>query len=251
MSPVPAPPGAPLLRLCGVSVAAAETGAAVITDIDLEVAVGERVALVGPSGAGKTTLLRTLNGRLKPRAGEVLFEGRSLSALRGRELRAARARIGRITQKHDLVETLRVDKNVMAGALGRWSTARALRFLFWSRADELAEAEGALASVGLARKLKAPSSELSGGEQQRVAIARALVQAPRLLLADEPVASLDPQTAVEVLDLLTGLTKAHGMALICSLHQPELAARFFDRTVEVRHGALVDVGAGRLALAAR
>ncbi len=145
-----------------------------------------------------------------------------------------------MTQKHDLVDPLRVDKNVMAGALGRWSTARALRFLFWSRPDELKEAEAALASVGLAHKLREPTSALSGGEQQRVAIARALVQAPRLLLADEPVASLDPRTAVEVLELLTGLTKARGMALICSLHQPELAARFFDRIVEVRDGVLVE-----------
>ena len=232
--------GAPLLRLCGVSVAVTAAGNAAISDVRLEVAAGERVALVGPSGSGKTTLLRTLNGRLQPRAGEVLFEGVSLSSLKGRRLRQVRAHIGLVTQKHDLVDTLRVDKNVMAGALGRWSTVRALRFLFWSRRDELAEAQAALASVGLAHKLKAPTSDLSGGEQQRVAIARALVQAPRLLLADEPVASLDPKTAVEVLDLLTGLTQARGMALICSLHQPELAKRFFDRIVEVRAGALVE-----------
>ena len=226
-------------------------GVAAITGVSLEVAAGERIALVGPSGAGKTTLLRTLNGRLKPRAGEVLFEGVSLAALRGRRLRQVRAHIGLITQKHDLVDTLRVDKNVMAGALGRWSTARALRFLFWSNPQELAEAEAALASVGLAHKLKAPSSALSGGEQQRVAIARALVQAPRLLLADEPVASLDPRTAVEVLDLLTGLTQARGMALICSLHQPELAERFFERIVEVRRGALVEDARHRTAVDAR
>ena len=241
MSAAPAPsPGAPLLQLRGVSVAAAQGSAPVLHDVGLEVAAGERVALVGPSGAGKTTLLRTLTGRLKPVAGEVLIEGVSLAALRGRRLRAQRAHIGLITQKHDLVDTLRVDKNVMAGALGRWSTARALRFLFWSRPHELAEAQAALASVGLAHKLKAPSTALSGGEQQRVAIARALVQAPRLLLADEPVASLDPGAAVEVLELLTGLSKARGMALICSLHQPELAERFFDRIVEVRQGSLVE-----------
>ena len=236
--------GVPLLRLAGVAVAAADASVTALSDVHLEVAAGERIALVGPSGAGKTTLLRTLSGRLPPRAGEVMFEGVSLGSLKGRALRRVRAQIGLITQKHDLVDTLRVDKNVMAGALGRWSTMRALRFLFWSKAAELAEAGAALASVGLVDKLKAPSSALSGGEQQRVAIARALIQAPRLLLADEPVASLDPRTAVEVLDLLTGLTKARGMALICSLHQPELAARFFDRIVEVRHGALVEAARG-------
>ena len=239
MSPAPSS-GAPLLRLEGVSVAASEATRIAIAGIDLEIAAGERVALVGPNGAGKTTLLRTINGRLAPRAGRLLFEGEALAGLKGRRLRQARARIGLITQKHDLVDALRVDKNVMAGALGRWSTRRALRFLFWSKPQELAEAEAALASVGLAAKLREPTSALSGGEQQRVAIARALVQAPRLLLADEPVASLDPRTAVEVLDLLTGLTKAHGMALICSLHQPDLAERFFDRIVEVRDGRLVE-----------
>jgi phosphonate transport system ATP-binding protein len=233
-------PGAALLELRGVSAAPAEGVGPAVSDVSFRVQPGERVALVGPSGAGKTTLLRTLNGRLKPRAGQVIFEDVDLGSLRGRRLREVRAHIGLITQKHDLVDALRVDKNVMAGALGRWSTARALRFLFWSRAAELQEAEAALAAVGLAAKLKAGTSTLSGGQQQRVAVARALVQAPRLLLADEPVASLDPKTAVEVLDLLTGLTKARGMALICSLHQPDLAARFFDRILEVRAGRLVE-----------
>ena len=244
-------PGGPLLKLVDLSVAAAPTGAVSIKGVRLEVAAGERIALVGPSGAGKTTLLRTINGRLKPRAGAVWFDGLSLATLRGRNLRTVRANIGLITQKHDLVDTLRVDKNVMAGALGRWSTAQALRFLLWSRPGELAEAQAALSSVGLAHKLKSPTATLSGGEQQRVAIARALVQAPRLLLADEPVASLDPRTAVEVLDLLTGLTKARGMALICSLHQPELAERFFDRIVEVREGLLVETFRPRRPIHAR
>jgi phosphonate transport system ATP-binding protein len=230
----------PLVDLRNVSVAAAPGVAAAISDVTLRLERGERVALVGPSGAGKTTLLRTLNGRLKPREGAVTFDGHDLGRLKGRALRRVQADIGLITQKHDLVDPLRVDKNVMAGALGRWSTTRALRFLFWSSPSDLAEAQAALASVGLASKLKAPTSTLSGGQQQRVAVARALVQAPCLLLADEPVASLDPRTATEVLDLLTGLTQARGMALICSLHQPELAERFFDRIWEVRQGRLVE-----------
>jgi phosphonate transport system ATP-binding protein len=230
----------PLLKLTGVAVAATEQQNVVISGLDLEIQAGERVALVGPSGAGKTTLLRTINGQIAPRAGMVLVAGQALSTLRGAALRRARAQIGLITQKHDLVDPLRVDKNVMAGALGRWSTWKALRFLLWSSPDELAEAKAALTSVGLASKLLQPTSALSGGEQQRVAIARALIQAPSLLLADEPVASLDPRTAVEVLDLLTGLTRARGMALICSLHQPELAERFFDRILDVRDGKVVE-----------
>jgi phosphonate transport system ATP-binding protein len=227
-----------LLRVRGLAVAPSGAASPTVAGIDLDVRPGECVALVGASGAGKTTLLRTLSGELLPVAGQVLVDGQALAGLHGAARRRARARIGLISQKHDLVEPLRVDKNVMAGALGRWSDWRALRFLFWSRPDELADAAAALRAVGLEDKLRSPTVALSGGEQQRVAIARALIQAPRLLLADEPVASLDPATAVEVLDLLTRLARERGMALICALHQPALAARFFDRTLEVRDGAL-------------
>jgi phosphonate transport system ATP-binding protein len=229
-----------LLHLRQAAVAPMGAARPVLESLDLRIGAGERVALVGPSGAGKTTLLRTLAGQHPPLRGQVILEGCDLFALRGEAFRRARSRVGLIAQKHDLIEPLRVDKNVMAGALGRWSSLHALRFLLWSTREELAEAEAALEGVGLASKLRARTSALSGGEQQRVAIARALVQAPRLLLADEPVASLDPRTAVEVLELLTRLTREHGMALVCSLHQPELAARFFDRILEVRDGALIE-----------
>jgi phosphonate transport system ATP-binding protein len=235
-----APDGAALLRLREVDAAAPELNRAVLRRVSLDVRPGECVALVGPSGSGKTTLLRTIGGAIPPKAGTILFEGQDLSRLEGAALRRVRSRIGMVAQKHDLVDALRVDKNVMAGALGRWSTGRALRFLFWARSSELAEAETALAAVGLADKLWQRTGSLSGGEQQRVAIARALVQAPALLLADEPVASLDPAAAEEVLGLLTGLARSRGMALIASLHQPELAARFCDRVIEVREGTLVE-----------
>ncbi|MEZ5735734.1 MAG: ATP-binding cassette domain-containing protein [Novosphingobium sp.] len=228
----------PLLRLSGLDVAPAGRLDPVLTGVTFDAIAGECIALVGPSGAGKTTLLRTIAAMIPPHGGDVLFDGQDLSRLSGYALRRARSRIGMITQKHDLVETLRVDRNVMAGALGRWSVWRALRFLAWPTRAELAEAEEALAAVGLADKLKRPTASLSGGEQQRVAIARTLIQAPFLLLADEPVASLDPGTAEEVLLLLTRLARSSGMALICSLHQPDLAARFCDRTFELRDGRL-------------
>jgi phosphonate transport system ATP-binding protein len=229
-----------LLNLQAVAIAPPEAEAAIITRVDLQVSCGERVALVGPSGAGKTTLLRTISGQIRARAGHIIFDGTNLAALTGSSLRQVRRHIGFVAQKHDLVEPLQVHQNVMAGALGRWSNRRALRYLIWPRHDELAECETALASVGLAHKLLEPTTALSGGEQQRVAIARALIQAPQLLLADEPVASLDPRTAADILDLLTSLAQARGMALICSLHQPELAARYFDRVLEVRQGTLVE-----------
>lgn len=231
--------GALLLEMHDVEVAPPGAVHPVLTQVSLDVYRGECIALVGPSGSGKTTLLRTIGAMIRPRAGSILIEGQDLSQLSGARLRNARSRIGMITQKHDLVETLRVDKNVMAGALGRWSNLHALRFLLWATSEELAEAEAALAAVGLADKLRRPTVALSGGEQQRVAIARTLIQAPALLLADEPVASLDPVTAEEVLGLLTRLARSTGMALICSLHQPELATRFCDRVIEARGGRIV------------
>jgi phosphonate transport system ATP-binding protein len=229
----------PLLRLADLAVAPPAAPAPILRDVDLVIEPGECVALVGPSGAGKTTLLRTISRQLEPRAGTIVLDGCNITVLRGRALRAVRHQIGYVAQKHDLVEPLRVDQNVMAGALGRWSAARALRYLFWPAKSELAEARDALAAVGLTHKLRAPTTALSGGEQQRVAIARALVQSPKLLLADEPVASLDPATARVILELLTRLAAARQMALLCSLHQPELAQRYFDRIVEVAGGTIV------------
>jgi phosphonate transport system ATP-binding protein len=234
---------ADVLTLAGVAVAP-PGGRMLLREVELCVAAGERVALVGPSGAGKTTLLRTLNGQIPPAAGEVRLGGEALSTLSGGALRRARREVALVAQKHDLVDVLPVHANVMAGALGRWSDLRALRYLIRPRATELEEARAALDAVGLADKLNADTARLSGGEQQRVAIARALVQAPRALLADEPVASLDPRTSREVLELLTGLAKARGMALVCSLHQPELAQRYFDRVLELKDGRLASAGRG-------
>jgi phosphonate transport system ATP-binding protein len=229
----------PLLRLTGLSVAPAAATGPILRGVELAIEAGECVALVGPSGTGKTTLLRTISRQLDARAGTIVLDGRDITALRGRSLRAMRHQIGYVAQKHDLVEPLRVDQNVMAGALGRWSTARALRYLFWPARSELGEARDALAAVSLAHKLREPTTALSGGEQQRVAIARALVQSPRLLLADEPIASLDPATARTILELLTRLAAARGMALLCSLHQPDLAQLYFHRVIEVVRGTIV------------
>lgn len=226
----------PLLSIERLEVRPSPGAPPIVRNLSLTLAPGERVAVVGRSGAGKTTLFRAINGTVLASGGHVLFGGVDVSKSGGRQLRALRRRIAVIAQKHDLVEPLRVHQNVMAGALGRWSTARALRYLAWPPADALREAAHALARVDLEHKLHARTSTLSGGEQQRVAIARALVQAPDLMLADEPIASLDPRTADEVLSLICEVTERQGIALLCSLHQPELAARYFTRIVEIRHG---------------
>jgi phosphonate transport system ATP-binding protein len=143
-----------------------------------------------------------------------------------------------IAQQHDLVDRLSVAQNVMAGALGRWSTPHALRFLVAATAAELDEARTALTAVGIPEKLRSRTTELSGGQRQRVAIARALVQHPAAILADEPIASLDPALGEQIVQLLCELARARKIALICSLHQIELARRYFDRVVELVGGRI-------------
>jgi len=232
-----------MLKIQDLTVRYTKQGAPVLDRLALSAAVGERMALVGPSGSGKTTLLRSINASVAIESGEVWVGDVRVSATRGAALRAIRSRIAFIAQKHDLVDRLKVYQNVMAGALGRWSTSHALRFLLWPKSGELAEAGEALESVGLAHKLKSRTTELSGGEQQRVAIARALVQHPLVILADEPVAWLDPDTAAQVLELLCDLARNRCITLICSLHQPELAQRYFDRMVRIQYGQAVAVPA--------
>jgi phosphonate transport system ATP-binding protein len=220
----------------------------VLNGVSCAVRRGERVAVLGASGAGKTSLLRAINGFVPAASGTIIVDGIDVSETRGRALRELRSRIAVISQRHDLVDNLSVHQNVMAGALGRWSSWHALRFLIWPLREELETAREALGRVGLERKLRSRTSELSGGEHQRVAIARALVQQPILLLADEPVASLDPALSHQILELLCRLAEENHVTLLCSLHQPHLAEHFFERIIELRKGEMVGErkGAGRL-----
>ena len=211
----------------------------VLKGISLQAGRGERIAILGPSGTGKTTLFRAINGFVPAVSGSIRLEQTEVTRLHGSALRRLRTRIAVVSQRHDLVDELRVYQNVLAGALGRWSSWRALRFLVWPRKEELAQAEEVLQRVGLGHKLRVRTAALSGGEHQRVAIARALVQQPCLMLADEPVASLDPALCEQTLELLCGLAEESHVTLFCSLHQPRLAERYFDRIIEMRSGEIV------------
>ncbi len=191
----------------------------VLRDISLEVAPGEMVALTGASGAGKTTLLRAIAG-LQPAAGSILAQGRP--AL--------------VFQQHALANRLSARDNVLVGGLGRIGFWRAALRL-WPRA-EIASAETCLGRVGLDGLGARRADRLSGGQRQRVAIARALHQRASILLADEPVASLDPVLAGDVLALLRDLARRHGLAVLVSLHQHDLAGRFADRTLHLEDGCL-------------
>ena len=216
---------------------------------------GERVALVGPSGSGKTTLLNLLSGMEQPDAGSLSIDGRSLSGQLPR--RQLSRLVGLIHQQYDLVPQLPVAHNVLAGRFGRWGIFRSALSLVWPQEYPLAQA--ALERMGLADKIQERTSHLSGGEQQRVAIARTMVQSPRLVLADEPVASLDPARAEEILRLLTDLTTTTnndpaantGKTLIASIHSTELIRRFFSRVIGLREGRLqFDIPAAELTPAA-
>jgi phosphonate transport system ATP-binding protein len=206
-----------------------------LLDVDLTVTAGERVAVLGTSGAGKTTLLALMNGSLRATAGAVEVFGQDLRTLSSTHLRALQRRIGAVPQRLDLIDQVRVLHNVNAGRLGQWGTARALASLTWPRPDDTARA--ALHRVGMGWALNERTERLSGGERQRVAIARLLVQRPELVLADEPVSSLDPARAAEILDLLRA--PAEEATFIVSLHQPELARKHCTRAVGLRDGRVV------------
>lgn len=213
-------------------------GTVALDGVSLTVGRGEHVAVIGPSGAGKSTLFRTLNLTLRPTAGGVLFDGADVATRSDAELRRARTRIGTVYQQQHLVGRLRVVHNVLAGNLGRWSTIAALRSLM-VRPRGIETAVAALTHVGIPEKLWARTDELSGGQQQRVAVARVLVQDPDVILADEPVSSVDPSLAVTILTLLRDLSAESRKTLLVNLHSVELAINFFPRIVGLRQGTIL------------
>lgn len=216
---------------------AGATESPALDEVSLRVDVGERVAIVGPSGAGKSTILALANTSLAPTSGSVHVLGVDPSSLADADLRSLRARVGTIHQQLHVAGPLRVVHNVNAGHLGRWSPWRA----WWSllRPAELAEARRALDALGIGDKLWERTDQLSGGERQRVAIARVLVQRAELVLADEPVSSLDPQRSREVLTALCDVAAEGGRSLLVSLHAFDLALEFFDRVIGLRDGRIL------------
>jgi phosphonate transport system ATP-binding protein len=214
-------------------------GTRALAPTSLEFARGMFTVLLGASGAGKSTLLRAINALVRPTHGEVVAEG--IGALTdGRRIRAQRCRTGMIFQQHQLIGRASVLLNVLTGRLGYHSSLRTL-LPFSVTEKELALT--AIERVGLIEYALRRADQLSGGQQQRVGIARALVQNPTVILADEPVASLDPATADHVLGLLHGICKADGITAIVSLHQLDFARRYADRIVGLANGKVVFDGA--------
>jgi phosphonate transport system ATP-binding protein len=208
-----------------------------VDGIDLTVGAGEFVAILGRSGSGKTTFLRALNRLVEPTAGTIRVAGRAVTGAGPAELRAARRQIGMVFQQFNLVRRVSVLENVLAGRLGYVPPWPSLLGRF-PRADrELAL--GCLAQVGLAHLAGRRADTLSGGEQQRVAIARALAQAPSVILADEPTASLDPALTADIMGILKAINVERGLTLVVSQHQLETALAYATRIVGVRAGRVV------------
>lgn len=206
-----------------------------LSNTSLAINPAETVALVGPSGSGKTTLLHLLAGTLRPDTGRVFVDGRLIASITNRRERAHL--VGMMYQQHDIVLSLSVIHNVLAGRLGEWGFLRSLLSLVSPRDVDVAYE--ALERVGIAGKLYTRTSRLSGGEQQRVALARLLVQSPCVILADEPVSSVDPARARDLIQLLVRIARDAGRTLIVSVHSPALACEYFDRIIAIRAGTIV------------
>jgi len=212
-------------------------GKAALKNVTLEIPAGAFIGVVGRSGAGKSTLLRCINRLVDPSAGRIAWNGKDVTALKGAELRKWRATCGMIFQQFNLSGRLDVLTNVMMGRLAYMSTSAAL-FSLWSEQDK-AMALSVLEQFGLASLAAQRAGSLSGGQQQRVAIARTLLQQPQLVLADEPIASLDPRNTKTVMDALQRINRHLGITVLCNLHSLDLARSYCQRLIGMADGQVV------------
>ena len=207
-----------------------------LSDVNLTIQDGEFVSIIGLSGAGKSTLIRCINRMHDISGGEILIDGVDISSLKGKKLRSARKDIGMIFQSFNLVKRSTVFKNVLAGRVGYHNTFETL-FNIYSK-DEKMLALRSLDKLGILDKAYVRADQLSGGQQQRVALARALTQDPKLILADETVASLEPVTTISVMDDFTRINKL-GITIIANMHHVDLAKRYSTRIIGVKAGQVV------------
>jgi phosphonate transport system ATP-binding protein len=212
-------------------------GTQALKNVSFEVADGEFLAVIGLSGSGKSTLLRCINRLIEPTAGKIYWNDQDLTAASSAEMRKVRRQIGMVFQQFNLVKRSSVFTNVLAGRLGYVNTLSSSLHLF-STADRQ-KAYASLDQVDLEDKAHVRADSLSGGQQQRVGIARALMQDPKLILADEPVASLDPVLAHSILKYLEKLNKEKGITVICSLHFLDLVHRYATRAIALKDGQVV------------
>ncbi len=208
-----------------------------INNLSIEVPKGQFIAIIGLSGSGKSTFMRCINRLIEPTEGSIRVDGQEVVSASRKEMRAIRRKVGMIFQHFNLVNRATVLTNVLSGRLGYTSSFSSL-FNQFSRKD-VEDAKACLERVGLLEKANQKASALSGGQQQRVGIARALMQDPQVILADEPVASLDPATAHTILDYLEQMNKKDGLTVLCNLHFLSLARKYADRVIALKAGEIV------------
>jgi phosphonate transport system ATP-binding protein len=214
-----------------------ENGTHALKDVSFEVKEGEFLVVIGLSGSGKSTLLRCLNRLVNPSSGEILFDDKNIIELEGGGLRNIRRQIGMIFQHFNLIPRRTVETNVLLGGAAKTGTLKSILGMYSEK--EKQEAKEYIDIVGLTGKEKQRADQLSGGQQQRVSIARSLMQKPKLLLADEPVASLDPATSHSVMDYLKKVNEEYGVTVICNLHFLSLVREYATRVIALKDGELV------------
>jgi phosphonate transport system ATP-binding protein len=227
----------PLLELRNITKYYLSKAAAALDDVSIAVNPGEFVAVIGPSGAGKSTLLRCINRMIEPTSGEIRFDDVVASQLNKWALRKLRTKIGMIFQHYNLVDRLTVIENVLHGRLGYKSTLAGI-FGRYSK-EEKKQAFEIINLLGLNDQIYQRCDRLSGGQKQRVGIARALLQNPKLILCDEPIASLDPNAAQIIMNHLKNISNQFGITVMVNLHQVNMALRYADRILGVNQGKII------------
>jgi phosphonate transport system ATP-binding protein len=212
-------------------------GNPILKGIDINITEPGIIAIIGPSGTGKSTLLRCINRLIDPTDGQILFDDADLCLAKGAQLRKLRRQVGMVFQEYNLVERLTVIENVLTGRLGYMSAWQAWRRKFSQ--EDINTAFELLDAVGLTEHASKRADSLSGGQRQRVGIARAVMQNPKILLADEPTSSLDPKTAVEIMELLERFSAEKNIPALVNIHDVKLASRFAKRMIGMSNGVVV------------
>lgn len=233
----------PLLELKNVSKTYNNVTKA-LQDVSFTVEEGEVVSIIGPSGAGKSTLMRCINRLVDATSGSVIFDGQDVTASSKKDLRRLRTKTGMIFQHYNLVDRLSVVSNVLHGRLGHKSTLSGAAGFYSEREKE--NAFRIIDKLGLLEQAYKPCNELSGGQKQRVGIARALMQEPKLLLCDEPIASLDPSSAKIIMDHLIDINKTMNITVVLNLHQVDVAIKYAKRVIGITAGRVVYDGPAKL-----
>ena len=213
-----------------------------IDNVSFTIKDGEFVAVIGSSGGGKSSLMKAINLLVKPKSGSIKIDDEEMTELSSRKLRMKRRKIGFVFQDYNLIDRLSVIENVLTGRLGYKSSFKSLLGIFSK--EEYENAEKALEKVGLSEKIFVRGDELSGGQKQRVAIAKALVQEPKIILADEPVASLDVNSSKIIMEYFKEINRVQGITVIINIHDVNIALKYADRVIALKKGKIVFDGKG-------